>query len=56
MQHEEPYSTLLYTLAPHPSTPSGLTIGRSKSAPVVIALPFHQSGLSSSAGTDLEIA
>lgn len=61
MQREEPYSTFLYTPA-HPPLPpittttlSGLTVGRGKSGPVVIALPSHRSGLSSSAGTDLEI-
>ena len=55
MQRDEPYSTL-YPSPPPPATPSGLTIGRSKSKPVVIALPSNRSGLSSSAGTDLEIA
>lgn len=61
MQREEPYSTFLYTPAHPPlplittTTPSGLTVGRGKSGPVVIALPSHRSGLSSSAGTDLEI-
>lgn len=61
MQREEPYSTFLYTPAHPPlppittTIPSGLTVGRGKSGPVVIALPSHRSGLSSSAGTDLEI-
>lgn len=61
MQREEPYSTFLYTPAHPPlppittTTPSGLTVGRGKSGPVVIALPSHRSGLSSSAGTDFKI-